>query len=127
MLAANVSAAWRGCGRFKTEHANTKLTLNLKTMLKSTKLTRNLAKLMLVAVFSLTIFSCQNEEDKIKVGQTWKVVLQEKNPYEKPTFLYRKVIDIQGDYVQYIENKKDTLNDSKYWFLVSAELVEDWH
>ena len=96
-------------------------------MLKSTKLTRNLAKLMLVAVFSLTVFSCKNEEDKIKVGQTWKVVIGEKNPYEKPTFLYRKVIDIQGDYVQYIENKKDTLNDSKYWFLVSAELVENCH
>lgn len=96
-------------------------------MITSKKLTRNLAKLMLVAVFSLTLFSCKNEEDKIKVGQTWKTVIGEKNPYEKPTFLYRKVIDIQGDYVQYIENKKDTLNDSKYWFLVSAKLVEDCH
>ena len=27
-MAYNVSAAWRGCGRLKTEHANTKLTLN---------------------------------------------------------------------------------------------------
>lgn len=44
------------------EHANTKLTLNLKTMLKSTKLTRNLAKLMLVAVF-FSIVSCTSDND----------------------------------------------------------------
>ena len=96
-------------------------------MLKSTKLTRNLAKLMLVAVFSLTIFSCENKEDKIKVGQTWKLVLGEKNPYKKPTIYYNRVIDIQGDYVQYIQDGKDTLSDSKRWFLISAELVEDCH
>ena len=96
-------------------------------MLKSTKLTRNLAKLMLVAVFSLTVFSCKNEEDKIKVGQTYKLVIGEKNPYRKPTFHYNRVIDIQGDYVQYVEDGKDTLSDSKRWFLISAELVEDCH
>lgn len=96
-------------------------------MIKSTKLTRNLAKLMLVAVFSLTIFSCENEEHKIKVGQTWKLVLGEKNPYEKPTFRYNRVIDIHGDYVQYIQDGKDTLSDSKRWFLISSELVEDCH
>ncbi len=96
-------------------------------MFKNKKSNRNFAKLLLVAVFSLTLFSCENEKNKIKVGQTWKVVIGEKNPYEKPIFLYRKVIDIQGDYVQYIQNKKDTLNDSKYWFLVSAELLQDCH
>lgn len=96
-------------------------------MLKNTNKTRNLAKWLLVAVFFFTLFSCKKQESDIKKGQTWKVVIGEKNPYEKPIFLYRKVIDIQGDYVQYIENKKDTLNDSKYWFLVSAVLVEDCH
>lgn len=96
-------------------------------MFKNTNKTLNFAKWLLVAVFFVTLFSCKSDEDKIKLGQKYKVVYGEENPYEKPIFHYNKVIDIQGDYVQYIQDGKDTLSDSKRWFLVSAVLVEDCH
>ena len=99
-------------------------TLPLKTMFTRTKVTRNLAKAV-AAVFAVMLCSCESDEDKIKVGQTWLVRVHEKNPYEEPIFFYRKVIAMQGDYVQYVENENDTLSDSKYWFLMNAVLVED--
>ena len=65
-LSYNVSAAWRGCGRLKTEHANanTKITLNLKTMIPNTKLTRNLAKLMLALVLFTSCETISNKKLK---------------------------------------------------------------
>lgn len=94
-------------------------------MSSNTKLSRNCLKMLLVAVFFPLLFSCESKEGEIKVGQTYKLVIGERNPYEKPTFHYNRVIDIQGDYVQYVEDGKDTLSDSKRWFLISSELVED--
>jgi len=82
---------------------------------------RHLLYTLLVAV----AVGCTNNEDSIKVGQTWKYTYGIDNPYERAKIHYREVIEITGEYVLYIEDKKDTLNDKKYWFVVNSECVSN--
>ena len=75
--------------------------------------------LLLVSCFST---SCS---ESIKVGQTWKQTFNEDNPYETVRVNYKKVIEITGEYVLYTMNDKDTLNEKKYWFVVSSQCVDN--
>jgi hypothetical protein len=63
---------------------------------------------------------------KIKVGQMYKEVSFKDNPYRKPIVDYKRVIDIKGDYVLFIQNGEDTLSDSKRWFTVGSVLMENY-
>lgn len=85
----------------------------------------NKLRYSLYAVLVAVFFSSCSKEDKINVGQTWKYTYGIDNPYEKARIHYREVIEITGEYVLYIEDKKDTLNDKKYWFVVSSECVQN--
>ena len=64
-------------------------------------------------------------EDTIKVGQVWKETYNENNPYKKVTINYKEVIEITGEYLLYVKNKKDTVVDKKYWFVVCSECVSN--
>ena len=77
-------------------------------------------KLSYAIYFMLVAFAvgCTNDKVSIKVGQTWKYTYNDDNPYEKATINYKEVIEITGEYVLYIENKKDTLNENKFWFVL---------
>ena len=73
------------------------------------------------------LLSCSERESnisKIKLGQTWKYVGNENNPYEKAIIHYNKIIDVTGEYVLYIQDGKDTLNDKKFWFVIGSELIQ---
>ena len=85
----------------------------------------NKLRYSLYAVLVSVLFSSCSKEDKIKVGQNWKYTYGVDNPYEKAIIHYREVIEITGEYVLYIQDKKDTLNDKKYWFVVSSECVKN--
>ena len=65
------------------------------------------------------------KESSIDVGQTWKYTENEDNPYEKVETTYKEVIEITGEYVLYIKDGKDTLNEKKYWFVVGSECVSN--
>ena len=80
-------------------------------------------KLMLV-VIPFLLFSCGNSE-KVEVGQTWRYILDENNPYEKPIFIDDIIIDVQGEYVLFIRNKKDTLSKNKRWFTRYSTLIKN--
>lgn len=67
----------------------------------------------------------KKKEDEIEIGQTWKCTHFEDNPFKETIIVFRKVIDIQGEYVQYIENEKDKRSDKKYWFVINSELVPE--
>jgi hypothetical protein len=80
------------------------------------------------AIYTLLVAfatGCTNDENSIKVGQTWKHTLFEDDPYRKVVVDYREVIEITGEYVLYVENKKDTLHEKKYWFVVNSECVSN--
>lgn len=83
----------------------------------------------LIYVFYLVIVAfaigCTNNEESIKVGQTWKYTYGIDNPYEPARIYYKEVIEITGEYVLYIKDKKDTLNEKKYWFVVNNECVSN--
>ena len=81
-----------------------------------------IVSLLLVAV----VTSC-NKENSIKVGQTWKYTYGIDNPYENAHIHYNKVIDVTGDYVLYIKDGKDTVNEKKYWFVVNSECIDNCH
>jgi hypothetical protein len=80
------------------------------------------------------IFICLNkskhyneEEQKIssmKVGQVWKHTYDENNPYKETIIYYHKIISINGDYILYIENNKDTLSSKKNLFILNSDLVK---
>lgn len=77
--------------------------------------------LVLVAVAT----GCTNDEGSIKVGQTWKYTYGIDNPYEPAKIYYQEVIELTDEYVLYVQNKKDTLHEKKYWFVVSSECVSN--
>jgi hypothetical protein len=87
----------------------------------------NMKKLSYVFYLVLVAFanSCTNDEDNIKVGQIWKETLYEDDPYRKAVIDYKEVIEITGKYVLYVKNKKDTLHEKKYWFVVNSECVSN--
>lgn len=91
--------------------------------LKLQRVTRYFGYILLVA----GLFSCSERErniSKIKLGQTWKYVGNENNPYEKAIIHYNRIIDVTGEYVLYIQDNKDTLNDTKFWFVIGSELIQ---
>ena len=77
-----------------------------------------------IILFASILFlcSCDSKENSIKVGQTWLYITNEKNPFKKKNFYYQRVTAIKGDYVQYIENEKDTFSYSKSVFVIGNEL-----
>lgn len=81
-----------------------------------------LAAVLILASFTL---ECNRKEDSVKVGQVWKESHYKDNPYRDEEVNYKKVIDISGDYVLYIMNEKDTLNELLYWFVVNSECIEN--
>ena len=87
------------------------------------RITRYFGYILLVA----GLISCSEQErniSKIKNGQTWKYVDNENNPYEKAIIHYNRIIDVTGEYVLYIQDNKDTLNDRKFWFVIGSELIQ---
>lgn len=73
-------------------------------MLKSTKLSRNLAKLMLVAVFFIGCSKKQNDENiKLKIGKEYTISFdwEEENPFEVKDIDTVKVVGLKGNYVQW--------------------------
>ena len=65
------------------------------------------------------------KEESIEVGQTWKYEHGHDNPFKKPTIHWKRVIDVQGDYVLYVQDNRDTLSDKKQWFIISSKLIEE--
>lgn len=65
-----------------------------------------------------------SKEDSIKVGQTWKYSIGTDNPFEKGFITYKEVIDVKGNYVLYINENKDTVSETKSWFVVCGEILK---
>tara|TARA_R110000868_G_C10341607_1_gene715288 strand:+ start:233 stop:514 length:282 start_codon:yes stop_codon:yes gene_type:complete len=86
-------------------------------------LKRKLSYTFYTVLVAFIFTSCTEVEDTIEVGQVWKYTMNKDNPYEKVITHYNEVIEITGDYVLFIENKKDTINEKKHWFTVSSECV----
>lgn len=86
---------------------------------------KNTITILMILIFFIGSYYLlfNKKEDSIKVGQTWKYVFDEDNPYSEPYIQYRKVIDISGEYVLYVKNGKDTLNERKYWFVVGSKCI----
>jgi len=74
-------------------------------------------KQLFILIIASFLTPCDTPAIEVKVGQTWKAVYNDDNPYEVIVINYREVIDISGDYVLYIQNEKDTLNKQIYWFV----------
>lgn len=55
-------------------------------------------------------------EREYKAGQTWRLIINDENPFEKPYNIDKKIIAVKGDYILYIRNGRDTLSDNKLWF-----------
>lgn len=73
-------------------------------MLKSTKLTRNLAKLMLVAVLFVGCSKKQTDENiKLKIGKEYIISFdwEEENPFKQKYIDTVKITGLKGDYVQW--------------------------
>ena len=67
--------------------------------------------------------TCSYKTSDIKPGQVWFFVQNAENPFkENDTILYQ-VIDIKGDYVQYIWLDKDTNSTKKDMFIVGSKLL----
>ena len=71
------------------------------------------------------IVGCTDIKDTIKVGQVWKMTYNEDNPYKKATINYNEVIEITGEYLLYVKNKRDTVSEKKYWFVVGSKCVSN--
>ena len=84
-------------------------------------------KLSYVFYLVLVAFTagCTEPEDTIEVGQIWKETINRDNPYKKATIFYKEVIEITGEYVLYVESKKDTIPEKKFLFVVSSECVSN--
>ena len=60
-------------------------------------------------VLNTIIFCCLNVP-KIEPGQIWKYKGLETNPFQKPNCNIREVIDIEKNYVLFVNQRKDTLS-----------------
>lgn len=70
-------------------------------------------------------FTCNRKENTVEVGQIWKSSYYENDPYREEVNYYNEIIDLPEDYVVYIQNGKDTLSETRYWFVVKSECVEN--
>jgi len=62
---------------------------------------------------------------KLEVGQVYKYVENDDNPFEEDIIHYQLVISIKGNFVLYYDSVfKDTVSDRKSIFLWDAELVK---
>jgi hypothetical protein len=64
-------------------------------------------------------------QSSIKVGQVWEVTYNRDNPYEENITFRNNVIGVDNGYVLYVQNGKDTLNETKRWFVILSECVEN--
>ena len=77
-----------------------------------------------LVLFSITIGCTETKlESDIQVGQTWVRIYQEDNPYEPTIIWHDEIVDIQGEYLLYVRDGKDTFNDSKYWFIKGHKFI----
>ena len=78
-------------------------------MLKSTKLTRNLAKLMLVAVLFV---GCSDNE--LKIGQKYAISFdyEEQNPFKIKDRDTVKIVGLKGNYIQWQYSNGGTQSSS---------------
>lgn len=83
---------------------------------------------LIATQLSVTIYGCiepkKTKAIELKVGQTWKYSYNSDNPYEKSPMIYRTIIDLEGNYVQYVQDGGDTLSDSQRNFVVNSVLFE---
>ena len=54
-------------------------------------------------------------DTEVKVGQVWRYVLHEDNPFKEPQNYDALILDVKGDYALYLENG-DTLSGRKSRF-----------
>ena len=81
-------------------------------------------KILIILISILSLDGCNNiKEHTVAVGQVWKETCHQDDPYQKADIHYKKVIEITGDYVLYIQDDKDTLHEKKYWFVVCSEII----
>lgn len=80
---------------------------------------------LLIYIVSLIGVSLTEEEtdNKFNVGDTW-VYYTSDNPFHPDGPKYRKIIKIDRNYIQFIENEKDTLVLTSHNFLLWCEKVE---
>ena len=71
----------------------------------------------IILMFAL-FMSCE----KVEPGQVWHYYLDENNPYSP--FIKQVVIGVQDGYVQYIQNGRDTLSCTEFYFKFGSELQE---
>lgn len=62
-------------------------------------------------------------EQKIEVGQTWTMTLNENDPFKKVIVVKKRVIAVKNDYVLYIRFDNDTVSDQIHYFLIGSELL----
>ena len=80
--------------------------------------------LCVIIVFTVKYF-IEFKKNSLKVNQVWKKTFFEENPFIENEVYYRKVIDIKGNYVLYLEDN-DTLSCSKFTFINGeSECVEN--
>jgi len=62
--------------------------------------------------------------EDVKVGQTWKSIHDERNPFSDTNMVHTKrVVDVKNNYVLYVFDGKDTLSKHKARFRSGYELV----
>ena len=74
--------------------------------------------LLLVIVFLSSCSSRIYKQYQLGVGQTWIYTMNGDDPFKDESVYNQRVIAISSDYVQYIQNDRDTLSCSKSWFVV---------
>lgn len=93
---------------------------------KLNKLTKTLLLIsgVLLMLF-LTYESSVRKHNKIEIGQVYKYVENDDNPFEEDIIHYNLVLDIKGDFVLYYDSViKDTISERKSVFLWDTELVK---
>jgi len=80
---------------------------------------------VLLFLFYMYITNTFDTRPKLEVGQVYKYVENDDNPFEEDVVHYQLVVSIKGNFVLYYDSVfKDTVSERKSIFLWDAELVK---
>lgn len=73
----------------------------------------------------LTMIKPRFEENQIKVGQVYKYVIDEEDPFKKPHVHYYRILNVKEGFVQYYDSTwRDTSSMRASTFIWSASLIK---
>ncbi len=90
-----------------------------------------LITLVVIIFFAYRVYVSVAEKfttDGLEVGQRWECFYDISDPFKDP-YCQRRIIDIEGRHVRYIQNEggysRDTLSKSAYWFRNNSRLIKE--